>query len=632
MKLNDSSFLNSVNLSINEEKKSVKRIKSQKNILPKIKDYLNFSNSKVFKTTTINTSNNNSIINNKTFSKNLSEKNIIRNKINTKEFLQNSKKKKNYEKPPIPFNLFPKKFYITETNQTNNTNQTDNCNNNINPNLEKLKHIKFLPINQKNKKINNDKNIPIVDYLNKIREYNLMKFSVNMKKERVNKIINSKKSQINKLNETINSLKNVQEQFNNEFHIKYNQYLQYIERQIEDEKKINHLLLLQINHIKKELLFIESKIQKTQFEKEKMSKWFFLQIQVKEKFKDFPSYEKDIFDNYYINNDNDKNVKTHKIVIKKHRTTRKYYIEEIFKIKEYKNKIIFENADDFFFEFDKIAESILKKMKDLQLIKEEIEKIKKEKNDIQNEVIRKEKNESSKMNMTLGKLNMVKSIYNQNIKTKKELEKSKKNKSKIGKIINNNNINYTNKKLNDFITTKGALFHSLSSDCLHHHKNKEFISILHKKIYEIFEMTLNYGIHFKSIIENQSSLTTKIIDRNESKIISMLEFIENFFNILIQKYNIYKNDKKYSTKFKKAVLKVEDSNKHKKNLRQIELMKAKRYDVIEKIQKRMNKNYFLPFRRVENTFTTKINFETEKLSQKIKANSLTLYDFMYDIY
>ena len=145
MKLNDSSFLNSVNLSINEEKKSVKRIKSQKNILPKIKDYLNFSNSKVFKTTTINTSNNNSIINNKTFSKNLSEKNIIRNKINTKEFLPISKKKKKYEKPPIPFNLFPKKFYITETNQTNNTNQTDNCNNNINPNLEKLKHIKFLP-------------------------------------------------------------------------------------------------------------------------------------------------------------------------------------------------------------------------------------------------------------------------------------------------------------------------------------------------------------------------------------------------------------------------------------------------------------------------------------------------------
>ena len=96
MKLNDSSFLNSVNFSLNEEKKTVKRIKSEKNILPKIKDYLNISNSKVFKTTTINTSNNNSIINNKTFSKNLSENNIIKDKIKKKKrnFYQFQKKRK----------------------------------------------------------------------------------------------------------------------------------------------------------------------------------------------------------------------------------------------------------------------------------------------------------------------------------------------------------------------------------------------------------------------------------------------------------------------------------------------------------------------------------------------------------
>ena len=626
MKLNDSSFLNSVNFSLNEEKKTVKRIKSEKNILPKIKDYLNISNSKVFKTTTINTSNNNSIINNKTFSKNLSENNIIRDKIKKKEFQSISKKKKNYEKPPIPFNLFPNKFYITETNQTNNSNQQDNCNN-INKNLEKLKHIKFIPINKKNKNINIDKNIPIVDYLNKIREYNLLKFSVNMKKERVNKIIDSKKSQIRKLNLTIKTLKNVKEQFNNEFHIKYNQYLQNIERQIEEEKNINNKLLLKIHDIKKEMLLIESKIQKTQFEKEKMSKWFFLQIQVKEKFKDFPSYEKDVFDNYYIDNDNKKDIRSHTIVIKKHRTTRRYYIEEINKINEYKNKIIFENADDFFFEFDKIAQSILQKMKNLQLIKEEIEKIKNEKNDIENEVLRKEKNESSDMNMTIGKLNMLKNIYNQNINRKKELENRKKIKSKKEKINNN----YTNQKLNDSLLTKGALFHSLSTDCLHH-KHKEFNSILYKKIYETFEMTLNYGINFKSLIENQSSSNTKIIERNESKMITMLEFIENVFNILIQKYNKYKNNKKYHLKFKKAISIVEESNKHKKNLRQIELMKEKRFEVIQKIQNRINKKYFLPFRRVENNYTTKINFETVNGSEKTKENPLTLNDFMYDIY
>ena len=52
----------------------------------------------------------------------------------------------------------------------------------------------------------------------------------------------------------------------------------------------------------------------------------------------------------------------------------------------------------------------------------------------------------------------------------------------------------------------------------------------------------------------------------------------------------------------------------------------------EKIQKRINKKYFLPFRRVENNYTTKINFETVNLSEKTKENPLTLNDFMYDIY
>ena len=234
------------------------------------------------------------------------------------------------------------------------------------------------------------------------------------------------------------------------------------------------------------------------------------------------------------------------------------------------------------------------------------------------------------MSMTIAKLNMLKSIYNQNINTKKELEKRKKIKLKKEKI-SNTNLSFTNKKLNDTLITKGALFHSLSTDCLHH-KNKEFNSILYKKIYETFEMSLNYGINFKSLIENQSSLTTKIIERKESRMISMLEFIENVFNILIEKYNKYKNDKKNYSKFKKAVSIVEESNKYKKNLRQIELMKAKRFEVIEKIQKRINKKYFLPFRRVENNYTTKINFETVNLSEKTKENPLTLNDFMYDIY
>ena len=50
-----------------------------------------------------------------------------------------------------------------------------------------------------------------------------------------------------------------------------------------------------------------------------------------------------IISDYSLISDNKKKkeIKAHTIVIRKHRTTRRYYVEEINKINEYKNKIIF---------------------------------------------------------------------------------------------------------------------------------------------------------------------------------------------------------------------------------------------------------------------------------------------------
>jgi hypothetical protein len=631
MQLNDSSFLNSVNFSLNDEKKIVKRINSQKNILPKIKDSLNFSNSKILRTTTIHTSNNNSITNNKTFSKHLSQKNIIRNKINKNEILSISKKKKKYEKPPIPFNLFSNKIYLTESNQKNNSNQQDNCNTTINQNLEKLKHIKFMPINKKNKKINIEKNIPKVDYLNKIREYNLLKFSVNMKKERVNKIIDSKKSQIRKLNLTIKTLKNVKEQFNNEFHIKYNQYLQNIERQIEEEKNINNKLLLKIHDIKKEMLLIESKIQKTQFEKEKMSRWFFLQIQVKEKIKDFPVYYKEVIDNYVPKNSEKKNQRTNKV-----KSNKKYSDEELSKIKAYKYKIIFESADEFLNEFDKITELTLQNLKKNEFIKEEVEKVKKEQNDILFNIFKTKQLENNKMKNTIEKLNTLKNNYKKNLNKKKELESRKNPKEKkLKEIQSTDNVFKYNQKKN-MNTTKKILFNSLSTENLTGKNKTNNYSMLYNKIYEIFEITLSFGNNVENLnlnlFTNHDNISNKINDTVENKMLIMLEYIEIILNILIEINNKYKNDKNLNKEFKKANINVEHYNRHKKYLKQIEDLKEKRNDVIQKIQKRINKKFFLPHRRMNHNFRTKNKFELDNLSQKNKEAYLTLNDFMYDIY
>ena len=72
-----------------------------------------------------------------------------------------------------------------------------------------------------------------------------MKYSLNLKKERVNKIINAKQSEINSINDTIKTLKRYEKKFNDEYYIKYNKYLKIIERQIEEEKKEKIRMILE---------------------------------------------------------------------------------------------------------------------------------------------------------------------------------------------------------------------------------------------------------------------------------------------------------------------------------------------------------------------------------------------------
>ena len=632
MKQDEITFPNSLNLSITDENKSYNILRNESNILPKIKENFNNSNSKIIRnlSTTFNT--NISIINNsKTLSNNISDTNINKNKIKkNKDFIPIRKKKTLLEKPPTPLNLYSKKLYLTEANspKVNNDNNSIEQKKEENLNLEKLKNMKFIPYDKKNPKINIGKNIRLLDYINKTREYHLIKYSLNLKKERVNKIINAKQSEINSINDTIKTLKKYEKKFNDEYYIKYNKYLKIIERQIEEEKKINHNLMLKINDIKKEIFIIESKIQKTQFEKEKMSRWFFLQIQVKEKIKDFPIYYKEVIDNYVPKNIEKK--KTNKV-----KSNKKYSDEELSKIKAYKYKIIFESADEFLNEFDKITELTLQNLKKNELIKEEVEKVKKEQNDILFNTIKTKQLENNKMKNTIEKLNTLKNNYKKNLHKKKELESRKNPKEKkLKEIQSTENIFKYNQKKN-MNTTKKILFNSLSTENLTGKNKTNNYSMLYNKIYEIFEITLSFGNNVENLNLNlftNHDISNKINDTMENKMLIMLEYIEIILNILIEINNKYKNDKNLNKEFKKANINVEHYNRHKKYLKQIEDLKEKRNDVIQKIQKRINKKFFLPHRRMNHNFRTKNKFDLDNLSQKNKEAYLTLNDFMYDIY
>ena len=644
MKQDDTNFSISEYLSMIEEQKSFNRTKSQNELLPKITDYINKNktSSKLSKNlSTTNNSNNISTLNNHTLSKNISYIKLYKKQINQREFFPLSTNLQ-FHKKQNSFNIISNNLYITE----NIDNKIKIENNSINEkkiniddltNLEKLKYIKFVPLEKKNKKINVMKNIPIFDYIKKTREYKLLEYNVKMKKERAKRIIETKKSEKKSIDEIINTLNNIKKNFNNEYLYKYNFYIKDLEKTVEKERENNQNLLLKIEDIKKEIILIESKIEKTQFEKDQKSRWFFLQIQVKEKLKDFPLSYKTNINITKENNELDDNNKNNII---KPIPIIKFTDEEINIINKYEGKIIFENIEDFFHEFQKISDLTIKRINYYQLISEDLEIMRKNRNSIRNEILQKEKDENNEMKITTEKLKILKSLYLQNMKKKRELERAKNPKIKNLKRhfsvdrFKTNQYSNKNKKNNTkiSITTKGLLFHSLSSECLLG-KNKEsnYNNALYKKIYEVFRVVLNFGITIENLIKEQESLSSKIDDTIECKMLNMLEFIEIVLNLLIEKNHYYQNNKNYSKELKKINVIIDKMKRNRNYLRQVQIMDIKKTDEIQNIQNRIDKNYFLPFRKVSEKYFLRKNINVDNFIQNSKENnSLTYNDILYD--
>ena len=114
--------------------------------------------------------------------------------------------------------------------------------------------------------------------------------------------------------------------------------------------------------------------------------------------------------------------------------------------------------------------------------------------------------------------------------------------------------------------------------------------------------------------------------------ICMLEFIEQFVNYLIFQYRYYKSNPILFLEYKNALSIVDSDNKQRKYLNQIKKMKEKRKEINKKIEERMNKKYFLPYRKVNINYIDKINKDKEKvlLYKKEKSASVEIKDFLYD--
>ena len=94
----------------------------------------------------------------------------------------------------------------------------------------------------------------------------------------------------------INSLKKDKNLYDIEFINILNEYLKFLQNYKEEEKKKSDILENIKNEYKNEIILIQNKIQKVELERERILKWIFLQIKMKEKKLIMPEYYEKIIE------------------------------------------------------------------------------------------------------------------------------------------------------------------------------------------------------------------------------------------------------------------------------------------------------------------------------------------------
>ena len=527
--------------------------------------------------------------------------------------------KKNYSSSNISYNslyksseFFPLKYNNDNKNSMNNLNlknnnffMTNDINNQNHKQLKKNKSSENILINEYNnynlgpiwEKLSNynkiiNKNhdlnskrklLNISDYLNRSRKISLLNYRNNLNKERYKRLIINKKNELNKISETYNELKK-QEKNINDFFDNNLKYIKYLIKKVDSEEENIFDLLIKISKLKNDIISIQNKIESLELEKNKLFKWFSFQIQIHERLPIFPeSYRKIL---YYEN-----------------KTINENLMKEKEKLFNYKNKLIYKNIKEINNEFRKIGKHAYNKYNIYLKKLNEVEKLKCELKENENNDFIKNVEEDLKFKENIlnnCKNKFVKLIYErvnliEQDKLKYDNNFYKKNNVKfsIDNLKTLNNLKLTNIKKIVILSKKG-IFQSLSQQNILNKKKEKNYSKLYEKVSSIFNFCLktNNFISFNYVFN-------KTNDSYETKILIMLEYIENTYSKYLKEKQYYNNDEKLKIIYNKVKTKYEHDIKLLKNQMNKKLINIKYKEKLKQLQNKHEKNYFLENRKIK---------------------------------
>ena len=477
------------------------------------------------------------------------------------------------------------------------------------------------------------------EYINKKRNLQLLRYSMNIKKESVISLKEAYQNKLKSIDESIQSLNVTKKLFNEHFYNKFDFYVKNLFIRKENEKEINNELIKEIIKLKSEIYQIETKIQKQEMDKNNIIRWLYFQISVKEKIIELPSHYKILIEENDLSFQ-DKNPKQNESKINEENTktfyrknsqfkrlvsqklSKKFRFSkihisgvnysnsiknlsqnEIDRIKTYRIKPPFTTVDDFIETIKKYEDINIYKIKvynelrdDLRYLKIEkkkFQKLQKDEEDIQN----KEINEKIKeLNGKIEKNNFLlkEKTYCLNLK----------NQSSFDLNIKNNRI-----KRFDFSHSKPRL--------------KEHV----QQLYSTCQL-----MDFDKIISPELFVIKKIKTKEE-EILDMLTRIEIVIVYIKNQFSLYNNiNGIYYDTYKKVMSVIDKDHKIAKAKRQREKEMIKLKKKMGQIEEKSKKLYFLRFRKTNDYLKYAKNNENKKYYDDDNLYNEPIFeDFIYDI-
>lgn len=530
-------------------------------------------------------------------------------------------------------------------------------------------------------RVNKRKFITAREYISSTKNIQLMKFIRKNKIEKLNMLVNIRKSELDTLNSNLESLENNKEAILNNYNKKYVAYISYLLRQKDNEEKNFIDLIIKSGKIRKEIAQLQSKINKVQKEKMNQLNLILLFIQIKERIRELPEGAIKLFgtsdENLNKENKINKNIKkelSKRLTLKKRIISANHFQENINiinnedlkKIMQYKGKLIYNDVFEFDYDYNQMEEKMRKKIKYSENLKNDIKELKK-KLKILKENIKNDPNEEARKHLInilndlkfqnkelISELNSLKIKYDIN-NTESNPFKSKNlmniKKSKITQSTSATNIFHPSDTIQTFkAKTEKNFFNTIFAnnfDNIYNPKTilsfKQYFTLqnfdfnnasnLFLSCYNIYniakdnffpEKDLKFDIDIKRGFSSEPEKET---------ILKMIEYIQNVLTLLLNQKNFYLGNKKLRKKYEKIRDLLEEDKRRMNFINSFKKDEEQRKLRLKQLSLKKEKIRYIPTHKIESKYFFKT--QKEKIIKAINLAELkrtpTFEDFMFDV-